>query len=200
MKSESEVTQSCPTLHDPMDYSPPGSSIHEIFQARVTGVGCHCLLQCSRFKLYSVISIVLILILKPTISRIFKIILDAWLYLIWDILRWTQQSGSPIIADVTLLFNAHLRQSLPIGWKPLADWGMPCSLLSPVQLCDSMDCSTPGSSVLRYLPVCSNLGPLSWWCHPTISSSVVPFSSCLQSFPASGFFQWASSLHQMAKV
>ena len=29
---------------------------------------------------------------------------------------------------------------------------------------------------------------LSWWCHPTISSSVVPFSSCLQSFPASGSF------------
>ena len=32
---ESEVTQSCPTLCDPMDYSPPGSSIHEILQARV---------------------------------------------------------------------------------------------------------------------------------------------------------------------
>ena len=30
--------------------------------------------------------------------------------------------------------------------------------------------------------------PLSWWCHPTISSSVVPFSSCLQSLPASGSF------------
>ena len=30
--------------------------------------------------------------------------------------------------------------------------------------------------------------PLSWWCHPTISSSVVPFSSHLQSFPASGSF------------
>ena len=30
---------------------------------------------------------------------------------------------------------------------------------------------------------------LSWWCHPTISSSVVPFSSSLQSFPASGSFQ-----------
>ena len=30
--------------------------------------------------------------------------------------------------------------------------------------------------------------PLSWWCHPTISSSLVPFSSCLQSFPASGSF------------
>ena len=30
--------------------------------------------------------------------------------------------------------------------------------------------------------------PLSWWCHPSISSSVVPFSSCPQSFPASGSF------------
>ena len=35
VKSESEVAQSCPTLSDPMDYSPPGSSIHGIFQAKV---------------------------------------------------------------------------------------------------------------------------------------------------------------------
>ena len=35
----------------------------------------------------------------------------------------------------------------------------------------------------------SNSCPLSQWCHPTISSSVVPFSSCLQFFPASSFFQ-----------
>ena len=35
---------------------------------------------------------------------------------------------------------------------------------------------------------CSNSCPSSWWCHPTILSSVVPFSSCLQSFPASGSF------------
>src|SRR5574340_132566 len=35
VKSESEVTQSCPTLSDPMDCSPPSSSIHGIFQARV---------------------------------------------------------------------------------------------------------------------------------------------------------------------
>ena len=34
-KSESEVAQSCPTLHDPMDRSPPGSSVHGILQARV---------------------------------------------------------------------------------------------------------------------------------------------------------------------
>ena len=36
---------------------------------------------------------------------------------------------------------------------------------------------------------CSDLCPSSRWCHPTISSSVVPFSSCLQSFPVSGSFQ-----------
>ena len=35
VKSESEDAQSCPTLSDPMDYSPPGLSIHGIFQARV---------------------------------------------------------------------------------------------------------------------------------------------------------------------
>ena len=35
----------------------------------------------------------------------------------------------------------------------------------------------------------SNSCPASWWCHPTISSSVVPFSSCLQSFPASRSLQ-----------
>ena len=37
--------------------------------------------------------------------------------------------------------------------------------------------------------VCSNSCALSWWCNPTISSSVIPFSSCRQSFPASGSFQ-----------
>ena len=36
--------------------------------------------------------------------------------------------------------------------------------------------------------VCSNSCPLRQWCHPTIPSCVVPFSSCLQSFPASGSF------------
>ena len=51
-----------------------------------------------------------------------------------------------------------------------------------------MDCSMPAFSVLHYLPVCSNSCPLSQWCHPTMSSSVTHFSSCPQSFPASGSF------------
>ena len=41
---------------------------------------------------------------------------------------------------------------------------------------------------------CSNSHPLSWWCYPTILSSVIPFSSCLQSFPASGSFPMSQLL------
>ena len=62
---------------------------------------------------------------------------------------------------------------LPVMSDPLRPHGvkqarLPCPL------------PTPGA--------CSNSCPLSRWCYPTISSSVVPFSSCLQSFPASGSF------------
>ena len=47
---------------------------------------------------------------------------------------------------------------------------------------------------------CSNSCPLSQWCHPTISSSVIPFSSCLQSFPASGSFPMVVFSQKVAKV
>ena len=44
-----KLLQSCPTLCDPIDGSPPGSSVPGILQAR-TGVGCHFLLQCMKVK------------------------------------------------------------------------------------------------------------------------------------------------------
>ena len=46
----------------------------------------------------------------------------------------------------------------------------------------------------------SDSHPSRQWCHPAISSSVVPFSSCPQSLPASDLFQWVSSSHEVAKV
>ena len=58
---------------------------------------------------------------------------------------------------------------------------------SCLTFCDLMDCSTPGLSVHHQIPEFTQT-PLRWWCHPTISSSVVPFSSCPQSFSASGSF------------
>ena len=71
-----------------------------------------------------------------------------------------------------MLINSWLSsvtQSSPTRWHP-------------------MECSTPGFSVLHHLLELTQTCPLSQWCHPTISSSVIPFSSCLQSFPASGSF------------
>ena len=48
--------------------------------------------------------------------------------------------------------------------------------------------------------VCSNSCPLTRWCHPTISHSVVPFSSCLQSFSESGSFPMSWLFESVAKV
>ena len=47
---------------------------------------------------------------------------------------------------------------------------------------------------------CSNSCPSNRWCHPTISSSVVPFSSHLQKTQHQGLFKWVSSSHQVVKV
>ena len=60
--------------------------------------------------------------------------------------------------------------------------------LSHVRFCNPMDCSMPGFPVHDLPRARSNSSPLSQWCHPNISFSVVPFSSCLQFFPASGSF------------
>ena len=74
-------------------------------------------------------------------------------------------------------------------------------LLSHVQhFATSWTAAIQASLSITNSRACSNSCPSSWWCHPTISSSVIPFSSCLQSFPASGSFQWVSSSHQVAKV
>ena len=67
---------------------------------------------------------------------------------------------------------------------------------SCLSLCDPLDwghharppCPSPTPRVY------SNSCPLSWWCHPTISSSLVPFSSCLQSFPSFRVFSNESVL------
>ena len=67
-------------------------------------------------------------------------------------------------------------------------------------LCNPMDCSRPGLTCPSPTPrVYSGSCPLSRWCHPTISSSVVSFSSAFNLSQHQGLFQWVSSLHQVAK-
>ena len=71
-------------------------------------------------------------------------------------------------------------------------------------LCNPMDYSTPCSSVLHYLPEFAQIhvhrfGDVIEPSHPLPPPSPI-FTQCLQSFPASGLFQWAGFLPQMAKV
>ena len=69
-------------------------------------------------------------------------------------------------------------QSVQLGHSVMSNSLWPHGLQHARPPCPS---STPGAY--------SNSSPSSRWCHPTISSSVVPFSFCLQSFPTSGYFQ-----------
>ena len=82
--------------------------------------------------------------------------------------------------------------------KPLSVWITSDQFSSATQscltLCNPIDCSTPGPSPTRR--AYSNSCPSSPWCHPAISTSVIPFSSCPQSlrasesFPMSQLFAW----------
>ena len=73
--------------------------------------------------------------------------------------------------------NIRVTLSLSSSWPVVSDSLWPHGLQ-----CVRLPCPSPTPRA------CSNSCPLSRWCHPTISSSVVPFSSCLQSSPASGSF------------
>ena len=80
-----------------------------------------------------------------------------------------------------------------LAWRILSITSIVCSdqirwvAQSCLTLCNPMNCSTPGPPCSSPTPgVHSNSRPSSRWCHPVISSSVVPF--CLQSFPTSGSF------------
>ena len=87
---------------------------------------------------------------------------------------WMVSKGYAILFLIPIFFSfccclvakLYLTLCIPFGLKHAR---LSCPSLSP-RACSNSKCA------------------LSWWCHPTISSFVTPFSSCLQSFPASGSF------------
>ena len=83
--------------------------------------------------------------------------------------------------------NERAKIMLNILWHDLEGAFSSVTHLCPT-VCNPMNCSTPGLPVHHQLPEFTQIRPSSQWCHPTNSSSVIPFSSCLQSFPASGSF------------
>ena len=79
---------------------------------------------------------------------------------------WSNQQAERSNMCLGILLFSHSAMSNSLQPHGLQHARLPCPLPSP--------------------GACSNSGPLSQWCHPAISSSVIPF--CLQSFPASGSF------------
>ena len=129
-------------LCNSLDYSPPGSSVHEILPSKNTGVGFHFLLQ----------GIFLTQGSNPHLLCL---------------LYWP---GGFLTSSATFI-------SVQFSRSVTSDSLWPYGLQHARPPCPS---TTPG--------IYSNSCPLSRWCHPTSSSSVIPFSSCPQSFPASGSF------------
>ena len=133
-KSCESVTQSCLTVYKTMDCSPPGSSVHEILQARI---------------------------------------------LEWIAIPFSRGSSWPrdrtwISHIAGRFFTIWTINSVQFGGSVMSSsWW----LQHTRPLCPS---PTPGAY--------SNSCPSSRWCHPTTLTSIIPFSSCLQSFPPSGSF------------
>ena len=105
------------------------------------------------------------------------------------ILSWTLRFKISWLDKTVMIIFCRLRTVPVLSALWYSHFVVVVQLLSRVQLF-----ATPGLLHARLLcpslspGVFSNSSSLSWWCHPTISSSVIPFSSCLQSFLASGSF------------
>ena len=103
----------------------------------------------------------------------------------WDLVPWPGIKPEPPALGVQRL-NLQTTGEVPINSVQLLSHVQPFVTRPP--------CPSPTPGV--YLNSC----PLSWWCHPTISSSVVPFSSTFNLSQHQSLFQWVSSSHQVAKV
>ena len=91
---------------------------------------------------------------------------------VWFMLRQHSSPAVNLWEEIWWWCSVSKLRPTPCDPHGLQHARVPCLLLSP--------------------GACSNSCPLCWWYHPTISSSVVPFSFCLQSFPAAGSFPMSS--------
>ena len=124
------------------------------------------------------------------------------------VIPWTVARQAPLSLEVSrqeywsgLSFPSQKKLRVVNNWKlscckwPWDDFKLPQDYSSSVQSLSRVRLFVPPWTAQARLPcplptpgACSKSCPLSPWCHPTISSSVIPFSSRLQSFPASGSF------------
>ena len=168
--------QSCPTLCDPKDRSPPGSPVPGILQARTLE---WVAISCSNAWKWKVkgksLSHVWLLATPWTAAR-----QEYWSgpgmdrFILFNI-SWQGKN----VADITTF--SHSISTYWVRFSSVAQWCL--TFCNPgARQHSRLPCPSPTPGV------CSDSCPSSRWCYPTISSSILPFSSCLQSFPASGSF------------
>ena len=183
--------QSCPTLGDPIDGSPPGSSVPGILQARTLEWVAISFSNAWNWK-----------VKVKSLSRV-RLLASPWAAahqapLFMGFSRQEYCSGLPLLSAAAV-HGVTKSQTWLCNWTTRSGGDnfqfTSVQSLNPVQLFAThelqhtkLPCPSPTPGVY------SNSRPSSLWCHPTISSSVVPFSSCPQSFPASGSFQMSEFL------
>ena len=161
--------QSCPTLCDPIHGSPPGSPVPGILQARTLKWVAISFSNACKWK-----------VKVKSLSHV-QLLATPWTaaYQAPPSMGFSRQeywSGVPFMSckiikrSIVPCFSSV--QSLSHVWFFVTPW----------TTAHQPPCPSPTPKVGP------NPCPLSWWCHPTISSSVIPFFSCPQSFPASGSF------------
>ena len=108
-----------------------------------------------------------------------QVLVQIWRKRILSRYRWNRKNNGATVENSLAVFQKakHRITLLLFRHLALSDFLQPHGRQHARLPCPS---PSPG--------VCSNACPLSPWCHPTILSSIVPFSSCLQPFPASGSF------------
>ena len=166
-----------------MDCSPPGSSVHGDSPGKNTGVVCHALLQ-GIFPTQG---------LKPRLLHCRQILYHLSHQESPRILEWVaypfsrgsfwpkNQTGLSCIAG--RFFTSWARREA-LGFVQFSSVAQSSDSLWPHGLKHTrLPCPSPTPRAY------SNSCPSCWWCHPTISSTVITFSSRLQSSPASGSFQ-----------
>ena len=166
-----------------MEHNPPGSSVHGIIMVRILE-WCHFLLQeiflAQGSNLY---------LLQPLHKQADSLLLS-------HLVRPSKLAMTELYWKFSQFMLASIMEKVKILWFKVlmtrGDHWFSSVAQSHLTLYDSMDCDIPGFPIHHQLqkPAQTHVHwvGLSQWCHPTISSSAVPFSSCLQSFPASGSF------------
>ena len=155
-----------------MDCSLPGSSIHEIFQARILEwVAISYSRRSSQPRDWTRVSCI--------VGRLFIVWATKEVHYKWHFLFFSISNN--LYRDITdfniLFYLKPCFSSIQFSQSLVSDSLRPHGLQHA-----RLPCPSPTHKT------CSNSSPSSQWCYPTISSSVVPFSSCLQSFPAPGSF------------